>query len=407
MAEKPQLAFVDFKVNTYIIVEGKLDIDRFFIIRQGKVRISKTAEIVSEGDILGPGDFFGIVSTMSVHAHIETVQALTDVSLIAVHKNQFEGLIEHNTPIAMKIILSFSRRMRYLDHALTRITLKGTDKGEDKSILWTIGQFYESKTLRPQAYYAYYQFVKLYPDDPLVERARARMNLLQKYAAKLRFDYDPEDVNRSYKKDSILFSEGEKGEELFIIKSGAVKITKIMNNNEVLLAVLKPGDIFGEMALLESEPRSASAIAHEDCTVMVINRDNFQSMAATQPQIVARLTKLLADRIWLIYKQLANALIEDPIERIYDALVMQLEKERIPLEMPSAHTFNFGAKELATMVGIPQQEMSLVLYKLLQENRSKSVEIDNNNKIHVSNVVEVAKECTYHRNIRLRKENRR
>src|SRR5512145_2775282 len=102
-----QLSFVTFKKDSYIIVEGKQNADRFFIIRQGKVRISKEVEVVEEegGNVLGPGDFFGVVSTMSGHSHIETAQALTDVTLISVQREQYGILIEKNTPVAMKIIL--------------------------------------------------------------------------------------------------------------------------------------------------------------------------------------------------------------------------------------------------------------------------------------------------------------
>ena len=73
-----QLSFVNFKKDAYIIVEGKQNAERFFIIRAGKVRISKEVEVVEEegGNILGPGDFFGVVSTMSSHSHIETAQAV-------------------------------------------------------------------------------------------------------------------------------------------------------------------------------------------------------------------------------------------------------------------------------------------------------------------------------------------
>lgn len=75
-----QLSFVNFKRDSYIIVEGKQNADRFFIIRSGKVRLFKEVEVVEEegGNILGPGDFFGVVSTMSSHSQIETAQALTD-----------------------------------------------------------------------------------------------------------------------------------------------------------------------------------------------------------------------------------------------------------------------------------------------------------------------------------------
>ena len=90
MTNQLQLTFVNFKKDSYIIVEGKQNADRFFILRQGKVRVFKEVEVVEEegGNILGPGDFFGVVSTMSSHSHIETAQALTDVTLISVQKEQ-------------------------------------------------------------------------------------------------------------------------------------------------------------------------------------------------------------------------------------------------------------------------------------------------------------------------------
>ncbi len=129
----------------------------------------------------------------------------------------------------------------------------------------------------------------------------------------------------------MIFSENEPGTELYIIQRGVVKITKIVEDNEVLLAMLKTGDIFGEMALLENKPRSASAIANEDCSLMAVNKANFERMVQSQPQLITRLTTLLAERLWFIYKQLANTLIQDPLGRLYDALLLQLEKNRIPI----------------------------------------------------------------------------
>ncbi|MDR2618230.1 MAG: cyclic nucleotide-binding domain-containing protein, partial [Treponema sp.] len=99
MAGQLVLSFVNFKKDSYIVVEGKQNADRFFIIRQGKVRVFKEVEVVEEegGNVLGPGDFFGVVSTMSSHSHIETAQALTDVTLISVQKDQYGQLIQNNT----------------------------------------------------------------------------------------------------------------------------------------------------------------------------------------------------------------------------------------------------------------------------------------------------------------------
>ena len=91
-----QLSLLRFKKNSYINVEGKKDADRFYILREGQLQISKEAEIIEEdtGSILYPGDFFGVVSCMSQHASIESAKALNDVTVVAVYRDQFGILIQ-------------------------------------------------------------------------------------------------------------------------------------------------------------------------------------------------------------------------------------------------------------------------------------------------------------------------
>jgi CRP-like cAMP-binding protein len=394
MAGTLQLTFVNFKKDSYIVVEGKQNADRFYIIRQGKVRISKEVEVVEEeGNVLGPGDFFGVVSTMSSHSHIETAQALTDVTLISVQKEQYGQLIQNNTPVAMKIILQFSKRLRFLDDALSRLTLKSTAADADPSHLFNVAEYYVRQSQYNQAYYAYHQYIKHCPKGQNINVSREKMMKIAPYVKAVKLDYKPEEFNRSYPKDSMIFSECEPGDELYIIQKGSVKIAKIVDNSEVLLAVLKAGDIFGEMALLEAKPRAASAVAYEDCVVLAVNRANFERMIGTQPQIIARLTILLSERIWFIYKQLANTLITDPLGRMYDALLIQLEKNRVATESSESYTFDFGPKELINMVGIPQKEAGFILRKMME---NKKIQV-NQDKIYAVDVSEITKQTEFHR----------
>jgi CRP-like cAMP-binding protein len=393
MAGPLQLTFINYKKDSYIAVEGKPNADRFYIIRQGKVRLFKDVEVVEEegGSILGPGDFFSVVSTMSSHSQIETAQAVTDVTLISVMKEQYGQLIQNNTPVAMKIILQFSRRMRYLDEALTRLTLKRNAQ-EDVSHLYQVAEYYTRQSQYNQAYYAYHRYIKYCPYGVNVNKAREIMMKIAPYAVSVKMDFTSDEFIRVYPKDSMIFSEAEPGEELFIIQKGSVKIAKIVDNNEVLLAVLKPGDIFGEMALLESKPRAACAVAYEECQLMAVNRTNFERMVSTQPQIVARLTTLLAERIWFIYKQLANTLIADPTGRMYDALLMQLEKNRIELSTAS-YTFDFGPKELVNMVGIPPNEGTLSIRKLLENKKVQIITGKDKDRMHTMDISDIHKQA--------------
>jgi len=394
MSAPLQLAFVNFTANSYIIVEGKRNADRFFIIRSGKVRLSKEVQIVAEeqGDMLGPGDFFGVVSTMSGHSHIETAQAMTDVTLISVQKEQFSQLIQGNAPVAMKIIMQFSRRMRYLDEALTRLTLK-TNAQENPSHIFYVGEYYVKHNQLNQAFYALQKYVKYCPKGENMQKAVEYLKKIAPYVKNVQQAPKPGEMVRSFSKDQIVFCEGEPGDELFIIQKGSVKIIKITDNNEILLAVLKTGDIFGEMALLESKPRAAGAVAYEDCQLMAVNRANFQQMIQTQPQLIARLTTLLSERIWLIYKQLANTQIHDPLGRMFDMLQIQLDKKKVDINTITNYTFDFGLKELGSMVGLSQGDASIYGKKLM-ENRAFQIA---NEKLFAKDVKEISRQNSYYR----------
>ena len=391
-----QLSFVNFKRGSYILIEGKSDTDRFYIIQSGQVQIAKQKEVVAEeeGNLLGPGDFLGVVACMAHHSQIETAVAVTDVALIAVHYAQFPELIEKNTPIAMKIIYSFSRKMRYLDEALTRITLKRNIE-TDISHLFTIGEYYLRMSKFELALYAYYHYLKEKPDGQYAETARKRFMAIKSTGVKAPIEMlepDTKQMVRVYNRESMVFCECQSGAELYIIQKGRVKISKIVDNSEVLLAVLREGDMFGEMALLENKPRSATAItAAEECQLLAVNRQNFNQMVTTQPQLIARLTTTLADRIWAMYKQLANTLIPVPIEKMYDMLSIQLEKLRIQPGAGKQHTFLFGPPELAKMCSIPKEQVAQAIAEFLMTPIVRSTD----DSIIITDTLELSKQTAY------------
>lgn len=388
-----QLGIINFIKGAYITVEGKAEADKFYIIQQGKVRIRKETEVVAEegGNLLGPGDFIGVVSCLSGHTQIETAIAETNVTLISVGKDQYPSLIKDNTPVAMKIILLFSRRMRYLDEALARMALKKSAEA-DSSHIFNVGEFYVRQGKYNIAMYAYYQYLKANPQGGFAQKAKERFMMLRKVANPVYLEPDTTAMARFYPKDMMIFSEAQSGAELYIIQKGQVKISKVVDNNEVLLAVLNPGDIFGEMALLENKPRSASAIAYEDCTILAVNRANFEHMVHTQPQLISRMTVTLSDRIWLMYKQLANTLISDVQGKMYDMMCLQLEKNRIPFNNNS-YVFSFGPKELATMCGIPTGEQENAVRTLLQ---NKKIQL-NERKLQVTSTAELLSQATFYK----------
>jgi CRP-like cAMP-binding protein len=101
-----------------------------------------------------------------------------------------------------------------------------------------------------------------------------------------------------YKKGEVLFLEGDAGEEMFIIQSGRVAIKKqVKDGSQATLAVLEKGDFFGEMAILERMPRSATAEVVEDGDLIKISNEVFGDMIKANPEIAIRMLRKYSIRL--------------------------------------------------------------------------------------------------------------
>ncbi len=389
--EQVQLSVANFKPASYIIIENKKDHDFFFIIRSGKVKITSSVQALTreQPPVLKEGDFFGVIGSMTGHVRNETAVALEQTSLIAVKKSQFGFLIQKNAPLALKIIKSFSKDLRNLNQELAKRTTKGDATSESPENIFYNGEYYFKNDQPNIAAYIYLQYLRLHPEGQFVTEAKERLESIpgldmEKFKAKA-------DFNRVYPDNEMIFSEFEPGHELFIIQSGKVKITKIVNNQELLIAVLGPGDIFGEMAILDDKPRAASATAFGEVKAMAVNRANFEKVVIQNVTMATKLITLLSDRIWTIYRQLGNLLFADPAARLWDTLQTQVLKQHIILEPKKTHHFSFGPKELLKMTGLEGAMGEQALKKVLG-NRVMSVKTE---KIYCEDLAEIKKEVDF------------
>ncbi len=94
-----------------------------------------------------------------------------------------------------------------------------------------------------------------------------------------------EGMEKKLNAGDTLFNEGDKGDVMYLIRDGKVKITKGKGDDEKVLAVLKEGDFFGEMAIIDGSPRSASAIAATPVTMLVIDKETFKAKIKENPLI--------------------------------------------------------------------------------------------------------------------------
>jgi len=103
---------------------------------------------------------------------------------------------------------------------------------------------------------------------------------------------------RVYKKDEIIFCEHEPGETFYLIQAGKVRLVKNTGEFERTIDILNPPEMFGEMAILENSPRTATAIAIDKVTVLEFNTQNFEILMNSNPQIAFRLLRIFSKRIY-------------------------------------------------------------------------------------------------------------
>lgn len=402
-----RLELIKFKKNAFVMIEGNEIKDYFYIIRKGQVQVymEEDSEDDASTEVLKEGDFFGVISCMSGHPSIENSVALTDVELIRVARNQFPNLIQNNTPIAMKIIRYFSKKLREYDKELSDLIGKSEEEDkEDASQIWDIAETYNNQKQFNLALYAYTRYLQYNPEGEHVQEAK---NKLAKLSPLAKEAMNPQNknggLNRTYKDNTFVFCEHELGDELYVIQKGKIKITKVQQGKEVLIAVLPEGEIFGEMAILENKPRSASAIAYGDVQMLAVNKDNFESMVQKQPPLAVKLIELLSERIWTIYRQLDNALFVSPIARIWDTMLIQVQKQRMNIEHNSRYTFSFGPKELITMAGLPQDQGRRIIKEVME---NKKLKLNEDQKIEVLDLQELQKQVQYYKKMEERERKR-
>lgn len=159
---------------------------------------------------------------------------------------------------------------------------------------------------------------------------------------------------RRFPAGAVLFREGEPGEKMYVIRTGKVSIWKQIAESEITLAVLGPGDFFGEMALLEGLPRSASATVLEDSLLIEVEGPAFDALVRTKGEIAVRLMRRLSARLRDADKQIQALMSRSGGARALSLL-------RTLAEAPGADgrrllPAGIGTEVIAARVGLSDEE---------------------------------------------------
>ncbi len=159
---------------------------------------------------------------------------------------------------------------------------------------------------------------------------------------------------RSYRSDTLVFMRGEPGDALFGIATGRVRIsTSGPGGKEVFLNTMEPGDTFGEIALLDGHPRTATATTLAPTELFVVQRPQFQSLLQREPALAVHLIELLCQRVRWTSEQMEDSSLLDAPARIAKRL-LGLTQSRNKLKITGT-PLKLSQEELARSLGLSRQ----------------------------------------------------
>jgi len=227
--------------NSVVVREGDYE-ETFFIILSGKVLVIAGAETSAARHLgsLSRGEFFGEMAALSGYPRSATVITAEPSLLLEVTKEAFLSLVDHAPSV--KAALDQEYKARALK---SQLQLTSLFQGVEQAVL-----------------------------DELSEKA----------------------VLKSFKKTEIVFREGDPGDSFYLVRNGFAKVSRWKGQEEFVLAYLKGGTFFGEMAILSDEPRSANVVAVTRLEVVQFPREQFLQVLRRYPDVEAKVRKEIEAR---------------------------------------------------------------------------------------------------------------
>lgn len=347
-----------YKKGSVVYFKGDTD-DRIFILQKG-CAVCMTVDIKTNirlNHSIKDGEFFGVKSALGRFPREETVTITEDSVCVIMTVPEFETLFAPNTPIIMKMMRVFSVQLRQMHGKIESILHKDSETDPMAGILAVAQAFFDDAHYRSCCDVCL-RFLKRYPDYP------GRLDVARLYTdAKLKaqsqtayqqadpvedlYEYDEEAYSydealrqfelpafqrfaKTYEHGQVIICEHEPGESFYLIQNGNVQLVKCLDGTNKYLDILRPGEFFGEMAILDNSPRSATCVAVGDVKCLAFNKENFELLVSGNPQMAIKLLKLFCKRIYDQKRQLKILTIRDLSVRVAEVLVLLEEMSQGP-----------------------------------------------------------------------------
>ena len=164
------------------------------------------------------------------------------------------------------------------------------------------------------------------------------------------------------KRRQRIYLPGDSSDQIFLLKAGVVKIAALgVEGREIILAFLYPGDVFGELAVVDENPRDHLAEAYEDSVICAVDRDVFLRMMRETPELGYQVTKLMGFRLRTFRSRLEELLYRSAHARVAHTLVDLATQRGVPDAEGVVIPLRLSQRDIANLVGLTRETVNFVL----------------------------------------------
>ena len=384
---------ITYKKGSIIYFEGDMD-DRVFILQKGHANIT-TTDVESRSQVseqIRQGEFFGVKSAIGHFPREETVMTLDDVVCISMSSQEFEAMFSNNKQLIMKMLRVFSNQLRQIHKKTESVMNNNETVNQMDGLFGVAAAFYENEKWQ-SCEDVCKTYLRLYPTEAnnkelkemllkanaYVKKGISSANAAEECAAPAggssikMFELPAfKRFQKTYENGQVIITEYERGETFYLIQNGTVQLTKCINGTNKNLDILKPGEFFGEMAILDNTPRSATCVARGHVECLEFNKENFEMLITGNPQLALILLKIFCKRIYDQKRRLRILVISDPQARIADVFCLFNEMNPVPPTADRHRKFHVIEQDIINWSGLPANTVKDELKRFVM---SRKIEI--------------------------------
>lgn len=352
MRRMQDIKIKDYKTGSTVVIQNAPNPGLFYIVRKGTLAIDTehrlNDKVLSRFEA---GDSFGLVSALTGHHFLVTIYAATDSQVAEIPVSMIGSYLKAQPELALKMLRLYSRELRTIQLHLSKL-----DNPEDRNItpeiLMPLVQKYidwKKPHYAARALKAYIEWAEKNNGAHLVTAQNLWPQVQESYQ-----HVEFSGRGTVVPADTMLFSEGEMGRDIFVVLAGSVKMMRIVRGEEFIIDVLGAGELFGEMAFIENAPRMGSAITTQESTLIRITPE--QLISSVAEGVLQKIFENMARRIWFSHQRLIIFKITDPLVRIYAYLYNLVRNQNLRTKdktgLDRAYKFDITLEELKILCGI-------------------------------------------------------